>query len=337
MFRHGFLLALILGCGSSPPKPTQAWTPVVERDATRHTARMVNVAPGVALEVLDFGGTGDPILLLAGLGNTAHVYDDFAPLLTAHHHIYAVTRRGFGASGAPETGYDLATRVADDVAVLDALGLARAIFIGHSIAGGELTRLAGFHPDRVTAVIYLDAASDNAEVEAELAKEPFPKEPPMPPADHLYDSLANIRAFVQGQLGIEWPVGELLANLTIDASGKITGETGRPDAGTRIISGLARVDFTKVSCPALALFAEPPPIQEGFGAGWNRLDDAGRAAWLAADPRIHAAWKKNLMKVTAELRGVRIVTYAKAHHYLFIRRQREVLDEIQKFLAEIPK
>ena len=70
------------------------------------------------------------------------------------------------------------------------------------------------------------------------------------------------------------------------------------------------------------------------GAGWNRLDDAGRAAWLAADPRVHAAWK--MTRVRAEMRDVRVVTYAKAHHYLFIRRQREVLDEIEKFLSAIP-
>jgi non-heme chloroperoxidase len=33
----------------------------------------------VNLEVLDWGGSGRPLVLLAGLGNTAHIFDKFAP------------------------------------------------------------------------------------------------------------------------------------------------------------------------------------------------------------------------------------------------------------------
>ncbi len=73
------------------------------------------------LEVLDWGGSGRSLVLLAGSGNTAHVFDDFAPKLTDCCHVYAVTRRGFGASSHPASGYD-DQQLADDVlAVLDAL------------------------------------------------------------------------------------------------------------------------------------------------------------------------------------------------------------------------
>jgi pimeloyl-ACP methyl ester carboxylesterase len=40
------------------------------------------VESGVRLEVLDWGGTGRAVVLLAGSGNTGHVYDDLAPSLT---------------------------------------------------------------------------------------------------------------------------------------------------------------------------------------------------------------------------------------------------------------
>ena len=62
------------------------------------------VAPGVSLEVLGTGGTGGPEILLAGLRNTAHVFDDFAPKLIDHYHVVAITRRGFGASSKPADG-----------------------------------------------------------------------------------------------------------------------------------------------------------------------------------------------------------------------------------------
>ena len=47
------------------------------------TVSMVTVERDVSLEVVDWGGQGRPIVLLAGLGNTAHVFDEFAPRLTA--------------------------------------------------------------------------------------------------------------------------------------------------------------------------------------------------------------------------------------------------------------
>ena len=66
-------------------------------DSSPHVTRFVSV--DVRFEVLDWGGSGRPIVLLAGCGNTAHVFDDFAPKLRARNHMYGITRRGFGASG----------------------------------------------------------------------------------------------------------------------------------------------------------------------------------------------------------------------------------------------
>jgi non-heme chloroperoxidase len=60
--------------------------------------QFVEVQPGVRLEVVDWGGKGRPVVLLAGLGDTAHVFDKFAPKLADAWHVYGITRRGFGAS-----------------------------------------------------------------------------------------------------------------------------------------------------------------------------------------------------------------------------------------------
>lgn len=55
--------------------------------------------------MLDWGGTGGPVVLLAGLGNNAHVFDAFAPKLTDHYHVYAIMRCGFTPFSAPTSGY----------------------------------------------------------------------------------------------------------------------------------------------------------------------------------------------------------------------------------------
>jgi len=116
------------------------------RDPSKHRIQFVTVEPGVRLEVLDWGGSGRPLVLLTGSGNTARVFDDFAGKLTGIAHVYGITRRGFGASSHPESGYT-DQRLADDVLqVLDSLKLVAPVLAGHSMGGNELTTLASQHP-----------------------------------------------------------------------------------------------------------------------------------------------------------------------------------------------
>ena len=109
---RGSVLAVVLAYGAevraqaaiAPPSAT--W-----RDIAPHRVRSVRVEPGVTLEVLEWGGTGAPLIFLAGTGNAAHVFDGFAPRFTSRFRVLGVTRRGTGASGHPATGYDSATLV----------------------------------------------------------------------------------------------------------------------------------------------------------------------------------------------------------------------------------
>jgi hypothetical protein len=118
------------------------------QDETALKTQFVDVQPDVKLEVLDWGGTGRNLVLLAGGGNTAHVFDSLGPKLATHYHVIGITRRGFGQSSAPQTGYD-PRRLGDDVvAVLDALHIADPVLVGHSIAGEELSAISTYHPGR---------------------------------------------------------------------------------------------------------------------------------------------------------------------------------------------
>lgn len=135
-------------------------------DPSPHKVQFVTVAPDVKLEVLDFGGgsgggNGPPLVFLAGLGFTAHCFDEFALKFTAHHHVYAITRRGYGVSSWPaptDANYD-ADRMGDDVlAVLDALHIEKPVLAGHSVAGQELSSIGTRQPARVAGLIYFDAA-----------------------------------------------------------------------------------------------------------------------------------------------------------------------------------
>jgi hypothetical protein len=132
--------------------PDTAW-----KDPSPHSLQFVNVDKGVKLEVLDWGGNGRPIVLVPGLGNTAHIFDQFAQKLNSDYHVYGITRRGFGASSTPATGYT-ADRLGDDVlGVLDTLKIEKPVLAGHSLGGGELSSVGSRHPERVAGLIYLDA------------------------------------------------------------------------------------------------------------------------------------------------------------------------------------
>ncbi|HEX7238011.1 MAG TPA: alpha/beta fold hydrolase, partial [Gammaproteobacteria bacterium] len=136
--------------------PETAW-----KDASPHSVRFVTVEPNVKLEVLEWAGPQVPnvrtLVMVPGLGNTAHVFDTLAPKLAAQHRVVGVTRRGFGASSAPSSGY-AADRLGDDVlAVIDALKISKPVLVGQSLGGEELSSIGSRYPDKVAGLVYLDA------------------------------------------------------------------------------------------------------------------------------------------------------------------------------------
>ncbi len=130
----------------------QAWI-----DHSAHQVRMIS-HDGIRLECLDWGGRGETILFLAGLGNSGHIFDQFAPKFVKAFHVLALTRRGLGMSDKPETGYDIRTLVEDIRSCLDAQNIDHVILVGHSFGAVEAARFARAYPTRVTKLVYLDGA-----------------------------------------------------------------------------------------------------------------------------------------------------------------------------------
>jgi non-heme chloroperoxidase len=158
--------------------PATAW-----KDPSPHTVTFVNADRDVKLEVLDWGGpaTGRTLVLVPGLGNTAHIFDVLAAKLTPRYHVIGITRRGFGDSSAPASGYG-ADRLGDDVlAVIDALKISKPVLTGHSLGGEELSSIGSRYPERVAGLIYLDAGYSYAFYAPGI--DPFPPPPttPLPP------------------------------------------------------------------------------------------------------------------------------------------------------------
>ena len=106
---------------------------IAQMDSSPHKVQLVTVEQGVQLEVLDWGGSGRPLIFLAEAGDTAHRFDGFSPRFTGQHHVYRITRRGLGASSkpAPANGNYSADHLGDDVlTVMKALHVERPVLVG---------------------------------------------------------------------------------------------------------------------------------------------------------------------------------------------------------------
>jgi pimeloyl-ACP methyl ester carboxylesterase len=171
------------------------------------------------------------MVLLTGLGDNAHVYDQFAFQFIDDFRVIGITRRGFLPSSQPRDGYDVPARAADDIAVLDAMGIEKAVFVGHSLAGSELSRLGLDYPDRVEKLVYLDA-SDLAERFGPDRTEPPGAQPLFTP-DTL-KSLQDYQAASARYTALREPDAAVCHNLAFSAEGAIVDATG---VRSRIASG----------------------------------------------------------------------------------------------------
>jgi pimeloyl-ACP methyl ester carboxylesterase len=313
-----------------PTKET-AWP----RDITcACTVSFISVGKGVKLEVLDWGGTGRPLVLLAGLGDTAHDFDKFAAKLVPQYHVYGITRRGFGESSSPpptEANYS-ADRLGDDVlAVIDALHLQqRPVVVGHSIAGEELSSVGSRHPEKVAGLVYLDAAYryafynrvhgdvdlDALEMRKKLedftAGEGSDKRKAI---SELLASLPQLEKELQEQQ-------KKMANLPTDPP-EPGGDFG---PGQAVLLGQEK--YAGIKVPILAIFANPHDL-----GPTPQYDAAGRAA-MARYMLDYTTAQVNAFQ--AGVPSAHVVQIPNADHYVFQSNEVEVLREMNAFLAKLP-
>ena len=298
-------------------------------DASRHAMQFVTVEKDVKLEVLDWGGAGRPLVFLAGLGDTAHVFDTFAPQFTGHYHAYGITRRGFGASSKPPliVANYTADRLGDDVlAVIAALKLTRPVLVGHSIAGEELSSIGSRHPEKVSGLIYLDAALPFAYYNR--ANNPWLLDmlDLKKRIDALQAGAAFDHQFVDGML-------QSASQLEDDLKQEKQRAASMPDAhlalgppqGLPIIFGEEK--YTEIHDPVLAIFACPPNFD------FIRNNPALKAAMKADISSRCLAQAKALQ---AGVPSAHIVRLAGADHNVFRSNQADVVREMNAFLARLP-
>jgi len=341
------LCGLLAVATPAPPRQT-AW-----KDPSPHTVTRVTVDTDVQLEVLDWGGSGPELVLLAGGGDTAHVFDDLAPTLATRYRVIGLTRRGHPGSSAPATGYGVARLAEDVVRVMDAVGVKRPVVVGHSFAGEEMHVLGARYATRIAGLVYVDAAfdrGDDADTDAFNAVARTLPAAPGPKADDLA-SFTALRAYLE-KYGGAGPEAHVRARWVANPDGTVRRYA--PDRP--ILQAMAqemRAAFSKpysparIRVPAVAIYAVPKSADDLIRKGSSdRLPFLELVAGAADDPAIRERVEKLYLLTRERVRqhekwfeafaeGGRVVELSGTHH-LPISNPREVLQQIESFMSSLP-
>ena len=101
----------------------------------------------------EVAGEGPPVVLIAGLGYSAWMWQRMAPLLAEQFQVITFDNRGSGRSARPPGPYDAWLLAADTVGLLDGLSLEKAHIVGHSMGGFIAQALALAYPQRLERLV----------------------------------------------------------------------------------------------------------------------------------------------------------------------------------------
>ena len=307
-------------------------------DTSPHISDFVNVN-GIRLHYLDWGGEGPVLLFLAGWGCTAHIFDRFAPRFVDKFHVLALTRRGHGQSDYPETGYDIDTLTEDIRQFMDALQLDRAILVGHSLAGIELSHFAVGHPERVLKIVFLDAAYDRSSpaYKAVQAKNPLYTIPRPGEHDDHY-SIEEYTATIKRSYPSLAVIWSDVFDTEVEHSVKWMSEGKVVDKATdninkaiqAMIDAYASED-AQIQAPVLSFFV----LTDSANYVAAYMTDEQRAQVVDFFETVRTpfdqAWIEQFQHNVPQ---ARIVVIPQGHHYCFIQQDNRVFEEMQKFLSE---
>lgn len=305
-----------------------------------YATQFVTVDKDVKLEVLDWGGTGRPIILLSGLGDTAHVFDRFAAKLIGRFHVCGITRRGFGASSAPPLGYS-ADRLGDDVlAVMEVLNLHKPVLVGHSIGGEELSSIGSRYPDKIAGLVYLDAAYPYAYYDPALGDfnidlfQLDDKIERLKPGSGLREKRPIMKELLASLGGFKKVLKEHLVRLDALSSGgdvaapSLAGMTERQKRGLAAARAIAAGEqkYAQIPVPILAIYALP----HDYGNG-----PLSASAVEAKD--ISDITGPQAKAFEAAFPSARVVRLPHASHYVFQSNEADVLREMDAFITSLPQ
>jgi len=275
------------------------------------------------------------MVFLAGLGHTAHVFDEFAPRFTDEYHVVGITRRGFGASSQPSDGYTLDTLVHDLKLVLDSLSLDNVILVGHSLGGDEITKFSARYSEKIAAVVYLEGAFDWVTMSDSLSRYQLPELHELKPSPHDLTSAEAYLGFYERSNGVRMPLGEIRAMYNWKDDGSFGGAKTPGRIYGQIIESLPDPVYAGISLPALAIYGVEYPIEELF-SDFAQADTVGQRLMRSRYEVTKRLGSLSQERFRELMTAGSIVTIQGAGHSLYITHADQVERKIRSFLSNLP-
>jgi pimeloyl-ACP methyl ester carboxylesterase len=219
--------------------------------ATALRGRRIPLAGRVALDAVETGDpAGPPIVFLHGITDSWRSFELALAEMPGDVRAIAVSQRGHGDSERPPTGYRTRDLGDDVAAVLDALGLERAVLVGHSMGSIVARRFAVDHPNRVERLVLVGSFArigDKPEV-GELATVLASLSDPIDPD--------FVREFQQSTLVA--PVPAPFFETVVAESCKVPVHVFR-DALAGIVADDVCDDLARIEAPTLIVWGDQDP------------------------------------------------------------------------------
>jgi len=251
-------------------------------------------------------------------------------------HVIGITRRGWLPSSQPKNGYDVETRAADDIKVLDALGIKKAVFVGHSVAGAELSKIAVKYAGYVDKLIYLDASDISERFTFPDVPYPFSLF-----TDADTRSLFSFQATYARFTGVREPIPAICLSYKFDKDGRVAGTSTPESIQAQLSAGVnipanPPTNWADIKVPRLGIVA-PPTIESKVPWYWY-LSSADRAVFDERFPRLLRWYSDVIDKFSEKHPGNPtpiVYLLPGAPHYIYINNEAEVVRQMRNFL-EVP-
>ncbi|HEY6250029.1 MAG TPA: alpha/beta hydrolase [Candidatus Angelobacter sp.] len=206
------------------------------------------------------------------------------------------------------------------------------MLVGHSLAGEELSSVASRYPNRVAAVVYLDAAYqyafDNGKGTAMSEFQGNEPRPPAPGPDDLASFSAYAKRFARVN-GVALPESEFRQGWDSTPDGKV-GKRRIPPGAAGIKVGMKK--YANIPVPALAIFAVPHDLGAWVKASSDPTVQEAARTFTALETPLTERQAKAFEEGVPNAHVVRL---AGASHFIFLSNQADVLREMHAFVMAI--
>jgi pimeloyl-ACP methyl ester carboxylesterase len=258
--------------------PLSALADLPSQDTWASARQSLTTADGLTMTYVEAGDpAGPPTILLHGYTDNSRSWSLLAPLLSDRR-LIMLDLRGHGGTAAPACCYGPDSLAHDVAQAMEALGIAKADVIGHSMGSTTAATLAAWHPEKVGKLVLISTAI----------------EMPAAATDWLWANVPGLPETIdpngEFMMAWYWNPNPVPADF-IDRERAESAATSR-NAWLGVLQGLTAMDLGKVApkitAPTLILWGD----QDSFFDAASQ--EAVRAAYPKAQYQAFAGYGHNM-------------------------------------------